>query len=238
MPLCFAEDVPEEDISQYFNEEQTEQLEGHLEYNSADEPMEVEQNAVQLDNEAITSQINFSKPKKIGTKSLLQDSKKPSFEPMKTDIRNASKFSSQEYMINPVSAGYSYKFGKFSLGTSYDSYLDSANASYTTALFSKYEWKHFALSTSFSKNTSMNSDSFSDKIYIVPELKLTKRLSILNVMQTDINQINKKNEVVLRYTPHFKKYADDVTFELGAGQSFYEDQYVKSSLRFSTKFKL
>ena len=64
MPLCFAEDVPEEDISQYFNEEQTEQLEGHLEYNSADEPMEVEQNAVQLDNEAITSQINFSKPKK------------------------------------------------------------------------------------------------------------------------------------------------------------------------------
>jgi hypothetical protein len=150
----------------------------------------------------------------------------------------ASKFSSQEYAINPVSTSYVQKFGKFSFGTIYDSSLDSASVNYATSIFSKYEGKHFAFSTEFEKNTNLNNADFNDKIFIVPELKLTKRLSLLDVMQTDVNQINKKNEIVLRYTPHFKNYADDVQLEIGAGQTFYNDDYVKSSVRFSTKFKL
>lgn len=120
----------------------------------------------------------------------------------------------------------------------YDSSLGSAQVNYSTGLFTKYEGKHFALSTAFSKNTNCNYDSYSDKFFIIPELKLTRRLSLLDVMQTDVNQINKSNELVLRYTPHFKKHPDDVQFEFGAGQSFYEDTYINSSVRFSTKFRL
>jgi len=57
-------------------------------------------------------------------------------------------------------------------------------------------------------------------------------------MKTDVYQINKSNELVLRYTPHMKKYAEELQFEVGAGQTFYADTYVNSSLRFSTNFKL
>lgn len=209
-------------------------LNGYLEFSQMEQ--EPEEEAIELESPS-TAQVNFSKPKSVRANSLITADKKPLFSPMQNSLEAASKFSTQEYNIKPVSTAYSRKFGQFSFGTSYDSSLDSARASYTTGVFTKYEGKYFALSSVFAKNTR-DYDSYSDKIYFIPELKLTKRLSLLDVMQTDVFQINKKNEVVLRYTPHMKKYADDVQFEVGVGQSFYQDDYLNSSIRFSSRFKL
>lgn len=215
------------------------ELNGYLQYNQQGEE-DVEDSSIHLDPVENRS-VNFSKPKKLNSNDLFADFKKPSFSPIQ-DQENleaaASKFSSQEYQINPVSTSYSKKIGRFSFGTMYDSYIDSAQVNYSTGLFSKYETKHFAVSTAFSKSTNSNYDTYNEKIYLIPEWKITKRLSLLDVMQTDVEQINKKNELVLRYTPHFKNHSDDVQFEVGAGQSYYDDNYVKSSVRFSTKFKL
>jgi len=216
------------------NAESETRLNGYLEYSETG--YEPEQEAIELEPPG-TAQVNFSKPKKIGTQSIISDDKKAVFSPIQENFEAASRFSTQEYNIKPISTAYSKKFGQFSFGTSYDSSLDSARASYTTGVFTKYEGKRFALKTMFTKNTQ-DYDSYSDKIYVIPEFKLSKRLSLLDVMQTDVFQINKSNEVVLRYTPHLKKYADDVQFEVGAGQSFYEDSYIDSSIRFSTRFKL
>ena len=116
--------------------------------------------------------------------------------------------------------------------------MDNAGASYSTEVFTKYEGKHFAFKTAFSKSTNSSYNSYDDRMYFAPELKLTKRLSIIDALQTDMIQINRKNEVVLRYNPPIKKYADEVQLELGAGQSFYENNYINSSIRFSTRFKL
>lgn len=236
MQICFAQEESEEDIDSYFTEpEQTTQLNGYLQYN---------QNAEQKEQESIELKpqdaigINLTKPKKIGPKSLISNSKKPSFNPIQEDINNVARLTTKDYDIRPFNTSYSKQFGKFHFGTMYDSSLDSAQVSYSTGLFSKYEGKHFAFGAGFSKSTSNNSDYYNDKFYIAPELKLTKKLSLLDVMQTDVNQINQKNELVLRYTPHFKKHADDVQFEVGAGQSYYQNNYINSSLRFSTKFKL
>lgn len=238
MQICLAEGETDENIDSYFTEEpeQASELQGHLEYSQP--PEEQEQNIIQLETPVNYNAININKPQKIESKSLVSGAKKPSFRPIQDEFNAASKFSSQEYNIKSVSTSYSKKLGKFSFGTMYDSSLGSAQANYSTGLFSKYEGKFFALSTAFSKNTNCNYDSYNDKFFIVPELKLSKRLSLLDVMQTDVNQINKSNELVLRYTPNFKKHADEVQFEFGAGQSFYEDNYIKSSVRFSTKFKL
>lgn len=240
--ICFAEEGSEEDIESYFNTEpqQTTELHGYLEYsqNQDENEQNQEQNAILLDEPENPKSINLTKPQKIESKSLISGTKMTTFAPIQDDLKNASKFSTLEYNIRPVSTNYSKKFGKFSFGTMYDSSINAANTNFTTGLFTKYEGKHFAFSTAFSKNTNGNNDTFNDNFFVAPELKLTKRLSLLDVMQTDVAQISKSNELVLRYTPHFKKYADDVQFELGAGQSFYQDSYVKSSLRFSTKFKL
>lgn len=238
MQLCFAEGEDEEDINSYFNiePEQATTLHGRLEYNQNETGQE--QDVIQLEEPSERNIVNLSKPQRIESESLLSGAKKPSFQPIQDDIKNASKFSTQEYNIKPVSTNYSKKYGKFSFGTMYDSSLSKARANYSTGLFAKYEGKYAALGLGFSKNTNSNYDSYSDEFFVAPEIKLTKRLSLLDVLETDVNQINKSNELVLRYTPHFKKYTDEVQFELGAGQSFYEDNFIKSSVRFSTKFKL
>ena len=234
----------EEDIDSYFVDkqedssqivEQNTELHGYLQYNSPTQ--EPEQEIIQLEP-AETAHVNFSEPKRISSKSLIVSSKKPTFHPIQDDLEVASKFATQEYNIKPVSTSYVQKVGNMSFGTMYDSSLDSAQVSYSTGVFTKIEGKYFALKTAFSKNTNNSYDSYSDKIYFIPELKLTKRLSLLDVMQTDVYQINKSNEVVLRYTPHLKQHEDDVQLEVGAGQSFYQNTYVNSSVYFSTRFKL
>lgn len=237
--LCFANEETIEDINSYFIDEpeQTQELNGYLEYNKPAEESDEEKNAIWLDS-AQTNSINISQPKSLSSKSLISGNKNPNLTPVQDNLKSASKFATQEYNIKPVSTSYSKKFGKFSFGTTYDSALSSAQASYSTGIFSKYENKRFALSTAYSKNTNSNYDTYNDTFAIAPELKLTKRLSLLDVMQTDVNQINKSNNIVLRYTPNFKKYADDVQLELKAGQSFYEDTYVKSSVQIQTRFKL
>jgi hypothetical protein len=232
--LCFAEDEESyEEINSYFNSEpeQTTILEGHLEYNLNENQ---EENTIELNKHAEQC-LNLLTPQRISSKSF---SKKPTFHPIQDELKSASMFSTQEYNIKPVSTSYSKEFGKFSFGTMYDSGLNKASRNDSTALFAKYEGKYAALSMGFSKSSNYNKDSFDDEFFVAPEIKLTKRLSLLDVLETDVNQINKSNEFVLRYTPHFKKYADDVQFELGAGQSFYEDNFIKSSVRFTTKFKL
>lgn len=244
MQICFAEGEVEEDIDSLFNEQLQEEspleLHGYLQYSELEQTQDhlQEQDAVKLDDAVVSNRINFTNPKKIESKSLISGIKKPTFHPFQDQLEAASRFTAQEYDIKPVSSYFVQNIGNFSFGTSYDSYMYSAQANYSTGVFTKYDWKRFAIKASFAKNTNSNYDSYSDKFYIAPELKITKRLSLLDVMQTDVYQINKKNEVVLRYTPHIKKYADDVQLEVGAGQSFYNDAFVKSSVRFSTRFKL
>lgn len=242
--LCFAQEEQAvqtepnesyEEISSYFNTEpEPTTLQGHLEYNQ-EEPQQAD-DSIQLES-TVQSVINISKPQKIESQSLLSGVKTPAFHPIQDELENASKFSTQEYNIKPVSTTYSKKFGKFSFGTMYGSSLSKASTNYSTALFAKYDGKYTALSMGFSKSSNCNDDSFNDEFFVAPELKLTKRLSLLDVMETDVYQINKSNELVLRYTPRFGKN-NDIQFELGAGQSFYEDNYINSSLRFSTKFRL
>lgn len=244
-----AQTEPEEtyeEITSYFNTEQepeqeseqgqTKLLQGHLEYNLKE--AEQEEIPIKLDESAERSAINISKPQNIKSKSLLSDTKIPTFQPIQDELKSASKFSTGEYNIKSFSTDYSRKFGRFSVGTMYNSSLSKATTGHSTALFAKYDGKHTAFSMGFSKSTNNQKDSFSDSFFIAPELKITNRLSLLDVIETDVYQINKSNELVLRYTPHFKKYTDGIQFELGAGQSFYEDNFIKSSVRFSTKFRL
>lgn len=208
------------------------QLQGFLEYT---EPPE---DAVYLRDTAYKSGLSLKAPAKLGSVSLIPIKLKQSPYSEQPKLGTASKFSNLEYVMTPTSSSYGGKMGNFSAGTMYNSSLDSAQLSYSTGIYTKYDGRHFAITTAFSKNTTSSFDSYSDKVYFAPELKITKRLSFLDIMQADVMQPTRKQEFVLRYTPPLKRFADEVQFELGAGQSFSEDKLMNTSVRFSTRFKL
>lgn len=222
------------------------ELHGYLEYDEVpqdtiylqDQEDEAAQNAVNLDENVYKANLKFKTPQKYGSKSLISNKIKQTPAYNSKTMEAASKFSTLEYGIQPISSSYSTKKGNISLGTTYDSSISGAQRNYSTGFFTKYEGKRYAMTSAFSKSTNSNYDEYNNKVYFAPELKITKRLSLLDVIQTDITQTNKSNEIVLRYNPNFKNHADEVIFELGAGQSYYQNNYINSSLRFSTRFKL
>jgi hypothetical protein len=207
--------------------------------------VESSENSVGLsDNDFKRRDFNLKAPPKFATKSLMSPAEKDSTLPNDNSIllQASSKFSNPEYLITSVytscSTSTSIPTRKFSVGTSFYSGLDSASLSSSTGVFTRYDGKHFAISSSFSNDSQYNDNSYSHSFSFAPELKLTKRLSFIDVLSTDLNQVDKSNRMVLRYNPKLKNHPDDVQLEVGIGQSFYENQYVKSSVSFSTRFKL
>ena len=241
-------ELPQEETDNIFtNDPQSEtELQGYLQYDDvADDSIYLEpqlestQNTVYLKAPTDSNSLKLKTPTKVGSKSLGSATTKQ-IQMTNTKRMNSaySMFSAQEYNITPVSSDYTVKKGSVSVGTTYNSGISSAQSSYSTGFFTKYEEKYYSITAGFTRGTNSSYAAYSDRMFFAPELKLTKRLSLLDVIQTDMLQVNRKNEVVLRYTPHFKRYADDVQFELGAGQSFYEENFVNSSVRFSTRFRL
>lgn len=221
-----------------YNTEATTDFKGYLEYNEIPEVEDEEydsSNAVKLDNTTV-KKVNISAPQSFNYESSSFNKKNENFAIFSSQMLPASKFSSQEYIIAPMSQGLLRKNGKFSYGTTYNSYLDSAEINYQTALFTKYDTKKFSLTTSYSKSTGNSYSYYSDKVYFIPEWKITKRLSLVDVIQSSTDMTRQKNEIILRYTP--KRTNNDLKFEIGAGQSFTNNEYTKSSIKFSTSFKL
>lgn len=207
-------------------------LQGYLEYT------DVQEDSILLEDDSYKNSLNLKAPPRINAASLIPSKLKQSPHLVDRRLETASKFSDLEYSIAPISSSFEGKAGKFSMGTMYNSSLSGAQLSYATGMFAKYNGKYVALTTAFSKNTKSTFDAYSDKVYFAPELKLTKKFSIVNISQFDVMQPRSQSKVVLRYKPTFNGFADDVQFELGAGQSFAENKPINSSVEFSTKFKL
>ena len=155
-----------------------------------------------------------------------------------TRYLRTSKYSTQEYSIAPLTSGVVKKSGKFSYGTIFSSEIDTAQLENSTKVFTRYETEKYAFSTTFSKTEATNYGGTRSSLYLAPELKLGKGFSIKDVMRGDIETTKKKNEIVLIYKPPSLANTNSLQFEIGAGQSFYENADSRSTFRFSTSFKL
>ncbi len=228
--LVFAQGAFASDSPEFIKE-----LRGHIEYNDGfDEDYNPNYVYLEPDTQKF---INISQPQRIGSKTM--NLKKGNFSVFDSStVRNASAFTGQEYAIKSKYGRVSETFGKFTLGTEYDSSIDDGEMTYMTGVYTKINGKHFALTLSARTETGNAYSYYSDKLVVAPEWKITKRLSLLDIAQTDVKQTSQKNEIVLRYNPKLPNNYDDLFLELGAGQTYREQEYVKSSIRFSTRFKL
>lgn len=209
------------------------ELKGHLEYVENEDRQIEEDNAVHLEPDSLKL-INISQPQKIKSDSLGLEKK--NFDVFNPTVSKALYYNS-ERSVRPIYGGISKQSGNFTFGTEYDSYIDSAEMYRTTAIYSRYDREKFAITISASKGTGDSFSYFDNRLILAPELKITNRLSLIEKLQSDEKQSFKKHELVLRYNPKIKSHTDDIFLELGAGQTFRDNEYVKSSIRFSTKFK-
>lgn len=153
-------------------------------------------------------------------------------------LAKSSKLSGDEYYIAPIFNYVSEQAGNFSYGTYYGASMDSAQMTYSTSMFTRYDGKRYALTGTVSTDTQSIDGSYQSMLGIAPEIKLTKALALRDTVKTYMGVPVKKNSISLIYTPQLKKYIDSLRFELGLSQTFYESGYNNASLEFSTKFKL
>lgn len=153
-------------------------------------------------------------------------------------LAKSSKLTGDEYYITPVFNYVSEQAGNFSYGTYYGASMDSAQMTYSTSMFTRYDSKKYALTGTVSTDTQSIDGSYRSMLGIAPEIKITKALAVRDTFKTYMGVPIKKNSISMIYTPQLKKYIDSLRFELGLSQTFYESGYSNASVEFSTKFKL
>lgn len=223
------------DIDNYELEDMyTAVLQGYAQYNEEDES-----DGVILEDFNILS-LNIRQPMSVGTKKYTSLNPTPPL--FMSDM--FSKYTGSEYSISPVSSKNSRSFldspyGKISAGTLYNQGIDSGELEQSSGVFSKYKYKRFSVTTSYLKTINSTNNTYNDNFYIAPELELNQYFSLKEILSADTVKRRKKAELVLSINPFGKKDIDRLRFELGASQTYDDDNNLfKSQFKFSTNFKL
>ena len=203
-------------------------LHGYAEY------FDDEENAISLDlpeNEYLV--LNIKKPVAIEGKyfGYLQSS------PSLFD-NNYTKYNGSEYSISPISGSSSKSLGGFSAGATYSQGIDYGELEQSSGIFTKYQYKRFAISTSYAKTVNTTNNTYNDNFYIMPELRLSQYFTIKNILSADTVKKRKKAEIVLSVNPFGNKDYDRLRLEFGASGTYDEVNNVfKNQLKFSTMYK-
>ena len=149
------------------------------------------------------------------------------------------KYINEEYLIAPKSINASSKVGNFTIGAQYNNEIDNiAMLEAETGLFTKYERRKFALSSSITKSLNTTYAQDYNTISITPELKLNNYMSLKNVLSADVTRNRRSSKLIFSINP-FGRKDDRMFFEFGAKQTYnVETENTSTQFSFSTQFKL
>lgn len=229
-PIIYDEDYDYYGDEDYIiSDMYTDVLKGYAEYNvEEEEGIELEVPDFSL----IT--LNIKKPVSIEEQNFSYLKSTPLF------IQNQySKLNSSEYNIAPMYATRSKEMGAFSAGTTFGQYIDTGELENTSSIFSRYQYKRFALTTTYSRTLSSTDSTYTDNLYFAPEFRLNQYLTVIERLSANPINKSKKAEFILSINPFGNKETDRLRLDLGASQT-YDDEYniLKSQFRFYTVFKL
>ena len=208
----------------------TDVLKGYAEYN------EEEANTITLDDSPDELlKLDITKPSKI-SKSDYTSLKTSS---LKFYDNQYSKYTGSEYNIAPKSSTNYRKYKGFSAGTTYNQCIDYAEFEQSSGVFSRYEYKNWAINTAYSKTINSTNNNYNDNFYFAPEWKVNQYFSLKEVFSADVAKHRKKAELVLSINPFGNKDSDRMRLEFGANQSYDNtNAVIRSQFKFSTSFKL
>lgn len=151
----------------------------------------------------------------------------------------ATRLTGEEYMVAPVWSYVTERMGNFSYGTYYSSGLDTTQLQSTMNIYTRYDFKHFAITGAIGTNESNVEGTVDERtIQISPEIKLSKSFVLRDTIQAYVNETYKKNKISIVYTPQLKKHPDMLRFELGLSHTYYTGGKVRSAVEFSTRIRL
>lgn len=231
-------EIPVSDLTEEFMPDMNEEepvvlnattLKGYAEYVEDSED-------IYLMNDHKTFTLNLKTPQKIGSQKIVDSGK---IVPKMDEIYSISKFKGEEYSISPSSRNIVAREGGWSGGAMFNSGISTSQLENTTGLFTRYENKHFAISSAYAKNNMMTRGLTTDNFYVVPEFRLNSVFALQEVLSADVTRNRRTTELVLSVNPLGHKGIDRMNLELGAKQTFDLDSgNMWSQIRFSTKFKL
>lgn len=203
-------------------------LHGYAEY------FDNENNTVVLDlSEADFLALNIKKPDSIEAKYFGYLRPSPSlFDNYYT------KYNGSEYSIAPISGSSSKTVGGFSAGATYSQGIDYGELEQSSGVFSKYQYKNFAISTAYAKTVNTTNNNYNDTFYLTPELRLNQYLAIKNILSADTVKKRKKAEIVLSVNPFGNRDIDRLRLEFGASETYDEiNNTLKNQFKFSTNYR-
>ena len=210
---------------------ETYKLKGQVEYD--DNPIET----IYLDEDVEKPQINIPKktlkiPVSVLNITSNTNTTRSALARAMTNRRTLSD-------IMPLGGSIADKIGGFSYGQTWDQELSYAQMEDSTSFFIRYDCpQYFALTTSIRQAVSQEVGTQYNTLRIIPEIHITKRLTLKDTFSSYMNLPKNKNEITIVYTPELRGYVDALKFELGLAQSFYNDGRQSYALSFSTGFKL
>lgn len=153
-------------------------------------------------------------------------------------ISNATRLTGEEYLVAPVWSYIKEQTGNFSYGTIYTSEIDTTQLQSTMNIYTRYDFKHFAITGAVGTNESNVEGTVDQKtIKISPEIKLTKSFVIRDTIQAYVNETYKKNIISIIYTPQLKNNPDLLKFELGFSNTYNNGTRIRSAVEFSTRIR-
>ena len=151
-----------------------------------------------------------------------------------------SKLNTSEYSIASLYGKKTKEIDKgFSVGTTFSQFIDTGELEQASGIFSRYQYKRFALTTTYQRTLGSTNSTYSDSFYFAPEYKINDYFTVIERLSANPVTKKKKAEFVLSVNPLGKKDSDRLRFDLGASQSYDDgNNLLKSQFKFYTIFKL
>lgn len=210
---------------------ETLKLQGQVEYD--DNPVET----IYLDENIEKPQVNI--PQKtlrlpVGVLNIMTNTNTP-----RSALARAMVNRSCLGDILPLSGSVSAQNGGITYGSKWGEELSYSQLESTASVFVRYDTaRFFSLDTSFNQSSTRDMPSQYGTFRLTPEWHITDKLTLKNSFTDYVNLPKNKNELVIVYSPEFRKYVESLKFELGLAQSYYTNGRQSSAIRFSTGFKL
>lgn len=207
----------------------TDVLKGYAEYNEEDE------NSIFLEddlNDVLS--LNIKKPSKVSDE-VYSGSDNLFFKSPEV----FTKYNKVEYSIAPVSNVTTTTKGNFSIGTTYDQGIDYAEFEQSTGVYSRYDTKHFAVSSAYKKTVNSTNNNYNDNFYFSPELKINQYFTLRETLSADIVKNIRQAEFTISINPFGLKDSDRLRFEVGTKSIFDStNTLLKNQFKFQTNIKL